>query len=488
LVLLGRRTAAGLDPDLFTAANYCRVDLAQPYAVELVVAFLRQQQIQTIDCLIHNAALGWYGVPSDQSPESIETLLAVNLRAPIALTHTLIPWLKTANGRVVFISSVAAAAPAPNYAVYAASKAALDGFARSLRVELGASIGVQVIHPGATRTNMHARSGVPLQQIGWQRFPSAARTATQIMAAIDQQRPEATIGWVNRGLRWAGRWLSTAVDAAAARRIAPLAVVRPAQSGQQHCVITGAADGIGRALALRYAAAGYMVTGIDYDRERAARTHAEITALGGVAQFLHADLASAASLTDLIADLCTQPPVDLLVHSAGINAVGRFGQLGLEAQQRVLSVNLVAPVVLTSQLLAAERIAQQATLVFIASLSCFTGYPGAATYAASKDGLAAYARNLRIALQPSHVRVLTVYPGPTRTAHARRYSPDNRREARRMPPETLAQLIKHAVQRGQRHLIPGLGNQAFALAGQLRPSLTEQILRRGIYERLGNTE
>jgi len=97
----------------------------------------------------------------------------------------------------------------------------------------------------------------------------------------------------------------------------------------------------------------------------------------------------------------------------------------------VLAVNLTAPLHLTGALLQAGKIAPGGSLVFVSSLSRLLSYPGAAVYAASKDGLASYARSLAVALAPQKMHVLTVYPGPTRTAHARRYSPDNSREARR---------------------------------------------------------
>jgi short-subunit dehydrogenase len=123
-------------------------------------------------------------------------------------------------------------------------------------------------------------------------------------------------------------------------------------------------------------------------------------------------------------------------------------------------------------------------IVFLASLSVFTGYPGALGYAASKDGLAAYARSLRAALRKRRINVLTVFPGPTRTAHARRYSPNNANEARRMPPEQLAALIAAAVAARRPRLIPGLPNRIFALLGRTLPRLTEFAMRKTIYDRL----
>jgi short-subunit dehydrogenase len=218
LLLVGRRPAVGLDPQLFGAASYCRVDLAQPFAAPLVAEFLRRRAVDRLDLLIHNAGIGAYGPVVEQLPEQIDALLDINLRAPIALTHALMPLLVATRGRAVFIGSVASALPVPDYAVYGATKAALEGFARSLRVELAGRVGVQVIHPGATRTGMHAKIGAPLEQMGWRRFPPAERVAAEIMRAIDDGAAVATIGGGNRLLRFAGRHLSGVVDELVGRR------------------------------------------------------------------------------------------------------------------------------------------------------------------------------------------------------------------------------------------------------------------------------
>lgn len=148
-------------------------------------------------------------------------------------------------------------------------------------------------------------------------------------------------------------------------------------------------------------------------------------------------------------------------------------------------MSLVTPMVLTARLLALDLLARGGSLVFVSSLSRFAGYPGAAGYAASKDGLAAYARSLRVALEAGGRHVLTVYPGPTRTAHARRHAPAGATEARRMPPELLAARVFHAVSRRDRVLIPGLANRVLAAAGHLLPRTTERVMRRALLDPLG---
>ena len=87
-------------------------------------------------------------------------------------------------------------------------------------------------------------------------------------------------------------------------------------------------------------------------------------------------------------------------------------------------------------------------------------------------------------LANADINVLTVFPGPTRTAHARRYSPDNSREAKRMPPEELARRIVAATDARKLHLIPGATNRVFAAAGRMAPWLTDRIMQRTLFDKL----
>ena len=252
----------------------------------------------------------------------------------------------------------------------------------------------------------------------------------------------------------------------------------------KHCVITGAADGIGKALAHQFAANGYRITGIDVDEKRAHQTQAELQQSGATASFIIANLASESDINNILEQLNSGPPIDVLIHNAGINAVGRFVDIPLAQQQVVIDVNFLAPMLLTAGLLKLDKIPEGGFLVFLSSLSHYVSYPGAATYAAGKDGLASYARSLSVSLAGQKIHVLTVFPGPTRTAHARRHSPDNSTEHRRMPPDVLAQKIYRAVQNRHRILIPGVGNKFFAFCGRYFPAIVETAMKKAIFDKL----
>ena len=472
LVLTGRRPRASLEDPLFGRHLYVAADLAHPArAARTLEAALTSAGVERIDVLVHDAAVGSFGPVEREPAASVENVLAVDLEAPIALTHALLPRVLAARGRVVFVSSVAADAPCPDFAVYAAAKAGLDGFARSLRTELSGRASVLVLHPGATRTRIHVKSGAPAEEVERisGRWPSAERVAAAMARAVDGRGRERTIGAGNRVARFVCRHLPSLVDRL---RRAPskesLPQARP--SATRRALITGAADGIGRALAQRLLGQGWTVVGVDRDAERA---HAE-RRIG----WHLADLASREELDLLSGLLADEEPFHLVVHDAGISCVGRFETSDLAAQEAVLAVNLRAPLLLTPALLAAGRLAPGGSLVFVSSLSHYVGYPGAAVYAATKDALASYGRSLSAALSARGAHVLTLFPGPTRTAHAARYAPPGADASRRMSPERVADAVLHALTKRRRRLVPGLGNRIAARLGRWFPGLMDRLMRR----------
>lgn len=204
VLLVGRRPLASLCAPLFTEQCYCEVDLSRSDCAEAMAGWLNDRGITSIDVLVHNAALGYYGAVGAQSHDNIRRLINVNVHAPIAITRALLPLMRGADPQVVFVSSVAAVLPAPLYAIYGATKAALESFAINLRVELGARVRVQIVVPGATHTAMHGKSGVPESVLQGAHLADADVVARAIARAIRSGGVLTTIGWRNRVLRSVG--------------------------------------------------------------------------------------------------------------------------------------------------------------------------------------------------------------------------------------------------------------------------------------------
>ena len=152
-----------------------------------------------VEVVVASAGFGWSGPFAEMPGETLEEMVAVDLSAPMLLTHALLPaMLGRRRGRIVLVGSVAGRTGVAGEAVYAACKAALDGFAESLRLELATTgVGVTVVVPGAVRTAFFARRGRAYDR----RFPrpvSAEQVAEATTAAILADRDEA---WVPQWLR-----------------------------------------------------------------------------------------------------------------------------------------------------------------------------------------------------------------------------------------------------------------------------------------------
>ncbi len=118
-----------------------------------------------LDILVANAALPGAARLEALSDRELDRVLDVNLRAPIAMTHALLPgMLERGRGQLVFISSIGAKATAPGNPLYHASKFGLRGFAAAMRIDLhGTGVGVSCVLPGFIRdAGLYAESGARL--------------------------------------------------------------------------------------------------------------------------------------------------------------------------------------------------------------------------------------------------------------------------------------------------------------------------------------
>ena len=111
-----------------------------------------------LDLAILNAGAGKVARPEDHSSDDIAQMIALNTTAPLLLAQALLPRLE--GGTLAFIGSTAARGAHADFSVYAATKAALSGAARSLALEWEDRVKVLMLHPGPTATSMHDKAGL----------------------------------------------------------------------------------------------------------------------------------------------------------------------------------------------------------------------------------------------------------------------------------------------------------------------------------------
>jgi NADP-dependent 3-hydroxy acid dehydrogenase YdfG len=158
------------------------VDLMHPD--ELPAAVL---ELDRVDALIHAAGIADVASVEDSPHDLWQRHLTINLTGPAELTRALLPALRAARGRVVFINAVGGLTAVPNWSAYAASKAALSELADSLRLEEGPhGVRVTSIYPGGVATELlrRVRAGFG-REFDPARCVSPATLATVISSVLD---------------------------------------------------------------------------------------------------------------------------------------------------------------------------------------------------------------------------------------------------------------------------------------------------------------
>jgi short-subunit dehydrogenase len=261
---------------------------------------------------------------------------------------------------------------------------------------------------------------------------------------------------------------------------------------ERSIILTGASEGIGRALALELAARGARIALAARDRERLETLAQECRARGGEALAVSTDVTSQQDLEWLVAETVKSfGGIDILVHNAGITMWSRFDQLqDLSIFERVMEVNYLAPVRLTSLALPHLK-ASRGLLVAVASLAGFTGIPERTAYAGSKHALIGFFESLRIELAESGVDVSIVAPDfVVSEIHKRAIGPDGEplgvspmQQSKIMTAETCARLIARGMEKRQRLLLMSARGRWGRWLKLIAPGVIDRIAARAIRRR-----
>jgi meso-butanediol dehydrogenase / (S,S)-butanediol dehydrogenase / diacetyl reductase len=178
-------------------------------------------------------------------------------------------------------------------------------------------------------------------------------------------------------------------------------------------LVTGAAAGLGRATAARFAAGGARIFGVDVDARGLEQTRA-VCAPGAFEPWV-ADLRSAAACREVVAAaVAAGGGLDVLCNVAGINRFHHFLEMPEEEWQLILAVNLGA-VAFLCQAALPHLIERRGCIVNVGSVASLKGQPYTAAYSASKGGLALLTRSLAIEFAETGVRINAIAPGGMET-------------------------------------------------------------------------
>ncbi len=242
--------------------------------------------------------------------------------------------------------------------------------------------------------------------------------------------------------------------------------------GGRTALVTGASGGLGQAIARGLAERGADVVLSARQVDVLESLAAEI---GG--RVVPCDLADRAAVERLAQEA---GPVDVLVANAGVSIAGRVERSSIAEIDRVLDVNLRAPIVLARLL--CEGMAERGGghIVFISSLSGKLGTPRTSLYAATKFGLRGFAQSLREDLRPQGVGVSTIFPGFIRDAGMHHDS------GVKLPayvgtksPEDVAHAVIRAIERDRAEIdVAPLGLRVGTALGAMAPEVAATVQRK----------
>ncbi|MGO8829286.1 MAG: SDR family NAD(P)-dependent oxidoreductase [Steroidobacteraceae bacterium] len=258
-------------------------------------------------------------------------------------------------------------------------------------------------------------------------------------------------------------------------------------------VITGAAGGIGRAIALSLARRGCHLALADVDEPGLAQTQAQAAPSGVRVSCHRLDVASREAVAELPAQvLGAHGRVDLLFNNAGVALVGNFEQVSEADFDWLMEINFHGVVRMTRAFLPLLKAGDDSRIVNLSSVFGLISPPGQCAYSASKFAVRGFSNALRHELDGSQVGVSVVHPGGVATAIAQnarlaRDLPAEQLRLRleladkllRMPPQKAGEIIVRGVEKRRSRILVGRDAAIIALIERLAPVNYWRVLGRG---------
>ncbi len=246
-------------------------------------------------------------------------------------------------------------------------------------------------------------------------------------------------------------------------------------------LVTGAASGIGRGIALALAREGAHLYLIDVDDAGLAAVADEAAKLGVSAMIDHCDLTQPAEVTRALTAMQARcAPIDILVNNAGIAYYGPTHLMTGAQWDRLLGVNLLAPIQITREMLPMLRSRSEAHILNVCSISGLAAGGRFAAYHTSKFGLVGFTAALRAEYGRQGLGVSALCPGPVLTNLYRQCDSSRTDKPVPEPPRWLCSSIDavaagaiKCIRRNKRQLLIGSLAHLVSWANWLAPGFLD---------------
>lgn len=190
-------------------------------------------------------------------------------------------------------------------------------------------------------------------------------------------------------------------------------------------IVTGAASGIGRGIALRFAKEGVNVVVADVNLDGAKEVAKEIEKLGRKALALKVDVSSSGDVDQMVKTTIEKfGKLDILVNNAGVIVMKPIVDMTEDDWDRVLDVNLKGVFLCTKRAVPEMLKQGKGKIINITSVAGQVGYANSSAYCASKGGIINLTRELALELSPKKINVNAIGPGVIETAMTKSFLQD----------------------------------------------------------------
>lgn len=244
-------------------------------------------------------------------------------------------------------------------------------------------------------------------------------------------------------------------------------------------VLVGASGGIGSAIARALAPSCTQLLLVGRDRRRLDDLAREVARPGAVVTPLAADIATQAGRRSL-ADAASAAEANLLINCAGTGELGWFAEQSEESIETIVTTNLLAPMLVVRALLPVLATQAPAIIVNVGSIFGYLGYPGCASYSATKFGLRGFTEALRRELAGGAIRVMHLAPRSTRTAlnSDAMYALNAGLGVAVDEPKVVADALLALLAAPRRERLLGFPERFFARMNQWLPGLVDHGMKR----------
>jgi short-subunit dehydrogenase len=248
--------------------------------------------------------------------------------------------------------------------------------------------------------------------------------------------------------------------------------------------ITGASAGIGRATALRLARDGAALAICARRADRLDAVAAEITAAGGQALPIVADVTRADNMDRLVASAAERfGRLDVMMCNAGFGIAGAIDDIAPDQMQKLMEINYNGTYHATRAALPVFRQQRAGHIIMVSSIVGKRGVPYMGAYSATKFAQVGLAECLRSELLDTNIHVSVVYPVSTETEFFDVMSretgtPVTRAMGPRQSVEAVADAIARAIERPIPEVYPYARSRALVILNALAPGFTDRVVKR----------